>query len=580
MRDLAINRRTISFNKNEIVIESVEKNNTLSDNNVTVFTFKTVEPHGLTPSCKVLLVKSFHRYEKIIRKKTRKYTHTTQREYNVDITGVNTFNIKFENYEFIKVENFALPGNNAIIQTLEKTMFEYVNDVDNHNFIIKSMGVEYRGSRGLIWDEEKEEYLNELTSAANSIIFDEPIPSLNGVGSVYVKNTWHLRDDNQTFDIANIEVYNDTNNMLTTLPLFTSEDFKIIDEKLTVEKYVNEVFETIVPDIVDNEKRQFSPAIAQGNSIKLANSIEFNLHFRNRYDMNIEEGEKERLTENWSTTDEQLWNGFEYDSENGCLRRKNEGLTDEHADELNDLGFTEDDIRFRKTKLKKSFIRLMFYSSNDPLSRELLYYSTIFLDTGELYTKYSNIKNTSKNGGYISHAFDKTRIDDNLRLSAKFTIKNKFNTSKSSEGFYLYLFPNEVEGENVARTIYMKVEFNHAGYGKSILMMMPRERLNVIGYDENGNNIYGNEISYGINRFPLKSTDKDFPLSFLKIENGLTDNDYERYVDSIMIPVNIVYSKVNKSYLYYFPWYNKANEDKITINLWEPRMRGYGDGDS
>ena len=205
---------------------------------------------------------------------------------------------------------------------------------------------------------------------------------------------------------------------------------------------------------------------------------------------------------------------------------------------------------------------------------------TIFLDTGELYTKYSNIKNTSKNGGYVSHAFDKTRIDDNLRLSTKFTIKNKFNTSKSSEGFYLYLFPNEVEGENVARTIYMKVEFNHAGYGKSILMMMPRERLNVIGYDENGNNIYGNEISYGVNRFPLKSTDKDFPLSFLKIENGSTDNDYERYVDSIMIPVNIVYSKVKKSYLYYFPWYNKANEDKITINLWEPRMRGYGDGGS
>ena len=580
MRDLAINRRTISFNKNEAVIESVEKNNMLSDNNVTVFTFKTVEPHGLVSSCKVLLVKEFNSDTKILRETVGKYTHTTQREYIAEIIDINTFIIRFENYELIEVENFASPSNNAVIQTLEKTMFEYTNDVDHNNFVIKSMGVEYYGSRGLIWDDEKKEYLNVSTSNANSIVFDEPIPSLNGVGFVYVKNTWHLMDDNQTFDIANIRVYNDTNNMLTTLPLFTSEDFKIIDEKLAVEKYVNEIFETIVPDIVDNEKRQFSPAIAQGNSIKLANSIEFNLHFRNRYDMNIEEGEKERLTENWSTTDEQLWNGFEYDSENGCLMRKNEGLTDEHADELNDLGFTEDDIRFRKTKLKKSFIRLMFYSSNDPLSRELLYYSTIFLDTGELYTKYSNIKNTSKNGGYISHAFDKTRIDDNLRLSAKFTIKNKFNTSKSSEGFYLYLFPNEVEGENVARTIYMKVEFNHAGYGKSILMMMPRERLNVIGYDENGNNIYGNEVSYGINRFPLKSTDKDFPLSFLKIENGSTDNDYGRYVDSIMIPVNIVYSKVNKSYLYYFPWYNKANEDKITINLWEPRMRGYGDGDS
>ena len=238
--------------------------------------------------------------------------------------------------------------------------------------------------------------------------------------------------------------------------------------------------------------------------------------------------------------------------------------------------YSEDDIKFRKTKLKKSFLRLMFYSSNNPLSRELLYYSTIFLDSGELYTKYSNIKNILNENEYISHAFDETRTDDDLRLSAKFTVKNKFNSTKSSEGFYLYLFPDELGEENVARTIYMKVGFNHAGYGKTVAMMLPRTRFNVTGHDVDGNNIYeeGGRVSYGIGNFPLKSSDSDFPLSFTQVNDGMVDNDYERYSDSIMIPVNIVYSKAKKTYLYYFPWYNRANENKIIIDLWEPRMRG------
>ena len=575
MRDLAINRRTISFNKNVIEIDSVEKNINLSDNNATVFTFKTVEPHGLAQDSSVMLVKAFARDVVPIRQQARKYTHTTQREYNIEIVDIKTFNIRFENYELIEVENFALPGGNAVIQTLEKTMFEYSNDVDNNNFIIKSMGVEYRGSRGLVWDEEKQEYMNEMTSTANSIVFNEPIPSLNGRGSVFVKNTWHLKDDNETFDIVNISIYDDNNHMTTSIPLLTSANFKISDDESIVDKYYNDIMEQLVPEIIDNEKRQFLPSIAQGKSLKLANSIEFNLHFRNRYDLDIASGEKERLTENWSTTDEQLWNGFKIDETTGRLTRINEGLTDSHSDELNDLGFTEDDIKFRKTKIRKSFLRLMFYSSNDPLSRELLYYSTIFLDSGELYTKYANIKNTLNLNEYVSHAFDKTRTDDDLRLSAKFTVKNKFNSTKSSEGFYLYLFPDEVGEENTARTIYMKVEFNHAGYGKTVAMMLPRVRFNVIGYDDNGDNIYGDKMSYGIGNFPLNSSDSDFPLTFTKIsDNGMIDNDYERYSNSVMIPVNIVYSKEKKTYLYYFPWYNRANENKIIINLWEPRMRG------
>ena len=147
--------------------------------------------------------------------------------------------------------------------------------------------------------------------------------------------------------------------MTTALPLATSVSYNGGDD-VVVGKILNEITNSVVPPIIDNEKRQFSPAIAQGNILKFAQGIEFNLHFRNRYNINTPIGEKEELTKNWATTDEQIWNGFEIDSETNCLKRKYEGFTDDNADELCDLGFTEDDIRFRKTKLKKSFLRLSF----------------------------------------------------------------------------------------------------------------------------------------------------------------------------------------------------------------------------
>ena len=56
--------------------------------------------------------------------------------------------------------------------------------------------------------------------------------------------------------------------------------------------------------------------------------------------------------------------------------------------------------------------------------------------------------------------------------------------------------------------------------------------------------------------------------------------DIERYTDSIMIPINIIYDKTLKSYLYYCPWYNRGNENKIVFNLWEPRVRGGINGDN
>lgn len=565
MRNLTINRNKLS-NSNYIIRYTVNKNQELSTKDKTVFTFITDEPHEFTPPYKILLVKSFGGDESsglTSREMHNQYTHTTQKEVFVDVVDSRTFNITFNNYELANVTNLAYSYNNALLETLDKPFYEYVND--EKRIIVRSMNVEYQGV-GI------EDNGHEL------ITFQTPINNLDGDGLVFIKNTWHLKTietqigDDDEFDDINIQIYNGSEEHFTSaIQMSNSIDYKTVDENQLIQQLMSEITSSITPQIVDNEKRQFLPAIAQGSSLKIAQAIEFNLHFRNRYDLDVKDGDKKQLSKTWSTTDEQIWNGYSIKSEGGLKHDKNFANPDEYADELCDIGFTEDDIRFRKTKLKKSFLRLMFYSSNNPLDRELLYYSTIFFNTGELYQKYANIKNKIDDNGYVLHAFDDTRTDESLRLSAKFTIKNKYNTDNSSEGFYLYLFPNELKEENVVRTIYMKVEFNHAGYGKTVAMMVPRRRTKT-NYTVDG--VTKTKITYNIHNTPLLHSDKDFPLTFMKTEDGMVDNDFERYSDSIMIPVNIIYSKDKKEYLYYFPWYNKASQNKITINLWEPRMRG------
>ena len=70
----------------------------------------------------------------------------------------------------------------------------------------------------------------------------------------------------------------------------------------------------------------------------------------------------------------------------------------------------------------------------------------------------------------------------NYRLDCKFVIKDEFNTEKSSEGFNIYYFPDEIKElakENTGKTIYMKVEFNHAGFGRTIPMFPCRSENNM-----------------------------------------------------------------------------------------------------
>jgi hypothetical protein len=114
------------------------------------------------------------------------------------------------------------------------------------------------------------------------------------------------------------------------------------------------------------------------------------------------------------------------------------------------------------------------------------------------------------------------------RLDTEITIKNEYQTDKSSEGFNLYLFADDAEGANAERTIYMKVEFNHAGNGKTIPMIM---------WPKKG----GSYVPLYVNN----------------------------YIDSLYIPVNIRY--INRKYVYSIPG-AKNEGNTIRLVLFEPKL--------
>lgn len=163
------------------------------------------------------------------------------------------------------------------------------------------------------------------------------------------------------------------------------------------------------------------------------------------------------------------------------------------SDNLGYLGFDNDDVRFQTNKLKKSFVRLAYYTSNNPLDQKLLTYNTMFVDTGELYGKFMNNRVDVPDFG-VNNDEEPDSTNSN-RLDTRLTVVDKNNIDKSSEGFYLYLFNDEVTAKNPTKDIYMKVEYNHAKYGLTVPVGKPyfdisNAQIRLMPFDEFFNSVF------------------------------------------------------------------------------------------
>jgi hypothetical protein len=299
--------------------------------------------------------------------------------------------------------------------------------------------------------------------------------------------------------------------------------------------YFNEVKDGLIGKTIDYEKRCFNPYFDKTGTLTGVAKINFNLFLRDRSG-----------SEDWNTNDGKGWNQMRID-ENGTFETvDSKKLT--NGDLVSVLGFTDEDIYYRKKKVEKTFLRLSFYDSPDPMTQLLLFYSTIFLDSGDLYTKY--IKNINSNKVSTTPIVMSNDFGDN-NLTITFSVTDKYNRTKSSEGFYLYLFPDGVyNGEK--RTIYMKAEFNNAKTGTTVPLIYPHKALR-----------------------PLNFSSREFPKSLMT-----DDGDVSELFRLMYIPLTVTYDNDLRDYIYYFnvPINNKTFIDnanggaEITLGLYEPKL--------
>lgn len=358
------------------------------------------------------------------------------------------------------------------------------------------------------------------------------------------------------FDDTVVTAYNEAYTI--TLPLARNNEYDLLKQENITNVFLEDEKEKAINDIIDYEKKVFTPCFYNGsindndidslddNKFEEVSKLVFNLHFRKRdrvesedYDGYYDYGEFD-LNENLD------WNICEYDygeNVNGTLSQaKKQYYHDDESDLLGDIGFIDEDVYYQKNKLKNTFIRVMFYDSMNRSTQKLIAYNTIFVDTSKLYNKYVNCvndKNYSVNGQYVYNNTD----DRDKRLGIDFECASKYNTEVSSDGFYFYAHKTIVDG-STPTPLYMKVEFNHAKYGKTIGMTMPVNEK----YE------------------PLTMDDNTFPMAY----NTNSGVNLKQALRDHYIKVYAKYCPSKNMYIWFLP--RNGVKENVVFNLYEPKL--------
>ena len=429
---------------------------------------------------------------------------------------------------------------------------------------------------------------NEVTMGKlkGSIFNDENPNNATVVGLKVYRETPFFRRTNNVF------VYIDRPICSISIPLSLNFETNLYQSELLESQFTEDERNKSINRIVDMEKDVYHPVVwnssirnsdgTRGNYVdgisKEAEKIVFNLHFR------------QHRGDNWLVEPDTYWNGCEVDGSGRVSLFSNDYFSygnsaeekSKQSDLLTYLGFDNTDVRYQKSKLSRSFLRVMFYDSMNTGNQNLLYYSTIFINAGKLFGKYikyiedepycsiSDSGEVTPNlvgikvdrepyGRLLKDEDDNDReltIDEieGIRLSSQITVQDKYQTESSSDGFYLYLWKDNDNGV-IPTDIYMKVEFNHAGYGRTIPFMMPF-------YDPN------NEEGTGIKTFQEILDDWN---------NEETRYGARRYLKYSYIRFKYKYDKIHKQHIYYMDdeFYGNGvhfEDNVITINLYEAKM--------
>lgn len=321
--------------------------------------------------------------------------------------------------------------------------------------------------------------------------------------------------------------------------LTANNDYVGMNTEGNIENIIQEAKEGLIPGILNLEKIKFSPVykkvVGSNTTYEKVDKIVIRFNFLHR-DNWYYDGEKKTYfkTNSW-TIDNRGWYTQDYESDTTIeipASKKNATST-----LLGYLGFTDGDVRFQKNKLSKSFARMSYYSTNDLLTNSLLNFSTVFVDGGELFGRYVKIDKSGEYPQFFDDeqlsAYSHTIASGANQLDCTLEITDEYDEAKSAEGFNIYLFSDDFKNasESEPGTIYLKIEFNHAGYGKTLQFMRP-EGPSSVKLDE--------------------------------------EKDVDFYTKAVFIPIEVFYCQSQKRFVYRFDEKRTAYDDGVIyLDLYE-----------
>lgn len=512
------------------------------------------------------------------------------------VVDENEVTTSFQNIEIMNVPSFII--NEHIYPLYENehtiTINEYksgqllVSKINNNTSVIYSLIAPNLSSNELLEciqdfiDEFNNKnlwfYFNNINDYIFNIYGNQYITSINSISS-FDSDTEIDSEVNNKIEISFVK---SNDNYCLTIPLSIDLSSNQKQEDAIIQNLFESEKDASINSIIDMEKDMYYPCINNEGTTDCdymqnllpCNSIIFNLHFRTR------DLETWDIIENssWFIQDEKFYSDKEHKFD--------------RSDLLYFLKFTDKDVFNQKNKLKNSFLRLSFYDSPNPSIQNLLYYSTIFVDERKLFNKYIKNINTNTESEFVNILTEKevqdisvnteflNEFNEEKRLSCQFVVDNMYQTSYSSDGFYVYLF-RDFTLPFESRSIYMKVEFNHAGLGKTLQFMLPRKfSFNnqdidsltltnaIIGekkyevVDTMPNTILDDKnIGYKIQSRLLDKIE-DFESGFL-----IQDIYYQQYIE-----FKLIYDDVHKRFCYYLP-FNSYNGNNMILNLFELKLQ-------
>lgn len=492
------------------------------------------------------------------------------------------YEIKKYHYVTIGNENFLVKKYNKVdVTNTNITEIEYVEVIRKEKFVLTIIDVINNSMLRCRVDVGEEGESSGICNfiAANYVrlnfkllnpIFEEKNVTRDSFILASVKG------EDEAFDT--IKLFN--HSYFIKLPMLVGNDMGINanQEDILENIFFKREKEKSINPYVDMEREIYYPCCISGTDFNFIEEIQFDLHFRSR---NLEDWKiNEDVFKDLTKTIKCDWNIFDnyknYSNNNLSPEiLDTDNLTHyQPADLLYFLNFDTDDVFYQKSKISKSFLRLLFFDSMDVANQTLLYSCTVFMNENKLYKTY--IDNViRKDNLYVSVSDEininepltsstisvyndtcdengKVTFDKEKRLAATFSVKNRYKSEESSEGFYLYIFKDYCEKLH-EKTIYMKVEFNHAGEGRTINFTMP------FNYDEKGENPTLLDLS------PESTV-----LSGFKKGYALSD-----LYKHLFIPINVVYRENEKKYVYYLPEGLVQHDEKgiMKFNLYELKIK-------